>query len=636
MTQRLPPAVRASRPGRLVSGLLALSLWCTGAGAADVLGGVWERQIEQDGVRAQLHLQSADGGALRPGAEARLRVSLNSVADGSPIRRALPGVWIDGGDPKATPAAQGEPADRCRQRIDRYVRASGLNPQALTDLNGYDVLALNADASISVLDPRTQLAGKTSLRATLSLPGPGFDWASTPDDTRLFVSVPSRSQLAVADLMAMRTTAQVDLPGPPGRVRVHPNGTQVWAGVATGADGGPGGLAVVPVAPPHRPTWLPLGRGHLDMAFDPAGWVAVTQRDTGRVLFIDPTTAQVVRSAELPAGALPLAVVFDATARRFLVSEARSGRLLAFDHRGQPQPDLALSVGIGPLTISPDGRWLFAANPAAHAVHVVDLPVWREAHRLAVSGRPFDVAMTSGYAYIRALDTESISLVALASLGETPRLQSIGMGERPPGRTANLPIASQLVAMPDGAGSFVASPGDNAVYFYMEGMNAAAGSVSARGHEVRAVRVARRGLREVSPGVFEQQFNLPEVQHLMLAVATDAPRTRHCLALSLSEPLHSADLAWQLAWEALPDRSAQLVLRLSGVDAQRQPASLQLKLFQPGQGGWDVQALQAGPGRYVAEVPALAPGLWYVHPVPPRGSGARWPYVSFLRKGGGS
>lgn len=211
------PARRRLRDGwTLCVGLLVFGVATAGNSA-----GLWEQRLEQDGVRTEMRLEAADGAALNPGASVRLRVRMTSALDGSPITRALPGVWIDSAE---APQAQAEPADRCRQRIGRYVRANSLNPQALTDLNGYDVLALNADASISVLDPRTQFAGKTSLRATIELPGTGFDWASTPDDTRLFVSVPARSSLSVADLLSLRTTAEVVLAGSPGRVRVHPDG----------------------------------------------------------------------------------------------------------------------------------------------------------------------------------------------------------------------------------------------------------------------------------------------------------------------------------------------------------------------------------------------------------------------------
>ncbi|MGC3986227.1 MAG: hypothetical protein QM777_16765 [Pseudorhodoferax sp.] len=600
---------------------LALALLAAGAQAEPL-----QRVLEQDGLRIALHLAPTTPAGLQAGAPALLRATVTGSLDGAPVR-TLPGVWLDALDGGAAPDA----AD-CQRRVARYARGTGINPQALTDLNGYDVLALNADASVSVLDPRTQFAGRTSLRATLSLPGPGFDWAAAPDDRLLWVGVPAARALALADLEALRTTATIALPGAPGRVKAEPGGARAWAGVAQAADGGPGGIAVVDAAAPHRLHWLALARGHAEMAFDPAGWVAVTQREAAEVVFVDPTTLQVARRAPLPPGAVPLNVVFDAAARRFVVAEARGGALHAFDHRGQPLATLPLAAGIGPMALSPDGRWLLVANPALHQVEVVDLPAFRHAHRIPVSGRPYDIGMTPGYAYVRALDTEAVSLIALPSLSATPRVQAIVMGERAPARTPQLPLATPLAAMMDGSGSFVASPGDNAIYFYMEGMNAPAGSVSARGHELRAVRVARRGLRETAPGVYEAQFTLPAATQLMLAVATEAPRTRQCTPLALQAAPASAEPGWRLAWEQLPVAQARLALRIEGTPAAALPPAVALRLFQPGATGLQVLARQQAGGRYEAELPPLASGLWYVHPSAPAGSGARWAYTSFIRQ----
>lgn len=593
----------------------------------------WQHLLEQDGLRVALTLEALDGAGLRAGAPARLRATVTGSDDGAPVR-TLPGVWLD-----ALQTAAGAADDRtdCQRRVARYARGTGLNPQALADLNGYDVLALNADASISVLDPRVQFAGKTSLRASIALPGPGFDWAATPDDRLLWVSVPSAHAVALADLDTLRAIP-VALPGAPGRVKVEPGGARVWVGVAQAREGAPGGIAVVEAAAPQRMQWLALARGHAEVAFDPAGWVAVTQRDAAEVVFVDPTTLQVARRAALPAvngqPALPLNVVFDAAARRFVVAEARAGVLYAFDHRGEPQGQIALAPGIGPMTLSPDGRWLLLANPARHQVEVVDLAGWRHAHRIPVSGRPFDIGMTPGYAYVRALDTEAISLIALPSLAGTPRVQPIAMGERAPGRTPQLPLAPQLAAMMDGSGSFVASPGDNAIYFYMEGMNAPAGSVSARGHELRAVRVARRGLRETAPGVYEAQFTLPTAAQMVLAVATESPRTRQCTALRLQAAEVAAAPGWQLVWEQLPVDHGALALRIEGTLDDALPAVVPLRLFQPGATGLQVLARAQGQGRYRAELPALAAGLWYVHPSPPPGADAHWGFTSFIRTGG--
>ncbi|WP_158219698.1 hypothetical protein [Ideonella sp. A 288] len=580
-----------------------------------------------------LTLDALTVNGLQAGALARLRVVLTSSEDGSPLPRVLPGVWfdvLDGSD------AAAEDLSTCQRRIARYARGTGINPQALLDLNGYDVLTLNADASISVLDPRTQFAGKTSLKASLPLPGPGFDWATSADDRLLWVSVPAANAVSVSDLAQMRTLQTVALAGRPGRVRVEPGSERAWVGVAQADKASdPGGMAVIDPVPPFRQHWLPLGRGHAEVAFDPAGWAAVTQRDAADVVFIDRSTLKVVRRQTVPMrGQAPpqlLGVLFDDLSRRFVVVEAREGNLWSFDHRGEPVGSMPLKPGIGPMALTPDGRWLLVANPSAHKVDVIDLPAWRHAQTVPVSGRPFQIGATSSYAYIRALDSEAVSLIAIPSLSGTPRVQSIAMGERPPGRSANLPLAAQLAPMIDGSGSFVASPGDNAVYFYMEGMNAAAGSVSARGHELRAVRVARRGLREGAPGTYEMQVDLPAANRLVVAVATDAPRMRQCASVTLAPASPLAAPEWQLAWDGFPVTGTTLALRIEGTPERSLPGAVQVRLFQPGSAGLDVVAHARGQGRYQAELPDLAEGLWYVHPKPPDGSGAQWAYASFVR-----
>ncbi|MCX7901736.1 MAG: YncE family protein [Burkholderiaceae bacterium] len=603
--------------------LLTCAVWRAAAEAP----ARWEQRIESAGVVAQVSIEAADGGPLRAAAPARVRVALSNAADGSALARLLPAVWIDADDGREADAQVD-----CARRIGRYARASGVNPQVLVDLNGYDVLALDAAGRIAVLDPRTQFFGRTSLRATVPLPGPGFDWASDAADRHLWVSIPAKRAIALIDMPALRVLATLALPDAPARVRIEPGTGRLWAAVPRKGHSA-GGLVVIEPQPPHTQQWIELsGTGHTELAFDPAGWVAVTQRDTDVVSFIDPTTLHVVHREriDLPRPT-PLNVLFDAAARRYLVAEGRHGVLLAFDHRGRSAGRLSLSAGIGPMAASPDGRWLLVANPAAHRVHVVDLVAWRAVHVLPVSGRPYEIAVTSAYAYVRALDTEALGLVSLASLASTPRVQNIAIGERPPAHAAHLPLAGTLAPMPDGRGSFIVSPADNAIYVYMEGMNAASGAVSVRGHELRSVRLARRGLREVSPGVHVAEVLLPPVERLLVALATEGPRTRMCTKLTVASS--GASAAWQLLWEAFPrsPREPRLAVRLLDAPSDALPEMIVVRLVRPGVEEHIVHLRRGADGSYTASVPQLDTGLWYAHPEPPTGQSIRWPYVSFLR-----
>jgi hypothetical protein len=144
--------------------------------------------------------------------------------------------------------------------------------------------------------------------------------------------------------------------------------------------------------------------------------------------------------------------------------------------------------------------------------------------------------------------------------------------------------------------------------------------------------VARRGLREIEPGVHEMEVVLPDAPQLVVALGTESPRTRLCAALAL-QPAPDVVTGWQLAWESFPVDQGRnrLSLQVRGATLAVLPPTLELRLFQPGSSGLVLHAAQQAEGRYSVEVPELAEGLWYVHPQTPSAAHTRWPYVSFLR-----
>ncbi len=631
---------------------LAAGLWC-GAATAALPADEPLARIERDGMRMQVWLRAEQPGQpLRQGGRARLTVTLHSALDGTPLAGVTPGAWLDRLN-GALPEAQA-----CNRRIGGYV-SRGLTERAWLDLTGYHVLLLNGDGGISVLDPQTNFAGKTSLRSVIALPAAGFDWDLQARQNNLYVSVPQTRQIAVADLGTLAAPTLLAVPGSPGRLRVHPSGRQVWVGVPqaapprsnTGVQPGEGGVFVVSSDAPHEGRWVATGNGHHELAFDPDGLAAVTNRDSGSISFVDPQS--LIERRRVPIDGTPLSVVFEPRARVFIVADARSGKLLRFDHTGQPLGHaLPLAPGIGPMALAPGGRWLLVLNSAANTVHVVDPASWQPAQDIAIAGRPFQLEFTSQYAYVRALDREDVSMIHLPSIGAgDARVQRFAAGERRPGETPDLPIALQIAALPDDSGVFALSPGDGAVYTYMQGMNAPMSSASPRGHPLRAVRVARQGLLEVERGVFEAMLTLPESADAMLALATDRPRARHCLRAALAPAPQAAEqaIATRLTWNVgTADAGApQIEAVLEGDARRRWPGSLMLWVFQPGGGrqaliaprasGEPVaDAAGAGSARVVYRVqpPALRPGAWYVH-APATGDGIVTPaharqYASFV------
>jgi len=588
------------------------------------------RVIERDGLRLRVWLQPRAGaaGELRQGQPATLRVALSSALDDTPLALPPPGAWLD----RATAAAKLDDA-ACTGRIGSYLGGS-FTERPWRDLSGYQVLLLNGDASISVLDPQTNFAGKTSLRGVIPLPGAGFDWDLSPAHDQLFVSMPATRQVAMVDMATLAAPRLLDAPGSPGRVRVHPSGRQLWVGVPqpaprksnTAVQPAEGGVWLVSRADPSRHAWVATGDGHHEFAFDPDGLAAVTNRDSGSVSFVDGATALERRRVTI--GGAPISAAFDARARLFIVAEARAGVLQRFDHGGQPLDRLELAPGIGPMATSPDGRWLLVLNPAANLVHVVDLAAWRRVHDLPVPGRPFQLAYSGAYAYVRALDSDDVTMLQLASLGAAPLVQRFSAGEKRPADAPDLPIAAQFAPLPDDNGVFVLSPPDGTLYTYMQGMNAPMSGISPRGHPLRAVRVARQGLLEISRGVFEAQLVLPDSPGLLLALAMQGPpAARHCIGLALAPDgaaAAQASVPTRVSWRihGSAGTAKQVEVTLEGDAAKPWPQALPLWVFRTGGGRAALRAertaltaLEGGAVRvvYAASAADLRPGAYYVH-----------------------
>ena len=602
---------------------------------------------EAEGLRLRIWLEPADGhGELARNGQATLRISVHSAADDSLLPAPLPAAWLDrlannaastatenaaesttesanksaadiavdiAADDVATagangpgPARQPDAAD-CRARIGAWLGGS-LTERPWRDLAGYQVLLLNGDASLSILDPSVNFAGKTSLKSVVQLPSAGFDWDLTPRHDRLFVTLPETRQLAVIDLagaMPSAPTRLLAVPGSPGRVAVQPDARLAWVGVPkpaprrtnTGVQPGEGGVWLVDVAEPDRQAWVSTGDGHHEFAFDPDGLALVTNRDSGTVSFVDGRRALEVRRIAI--GGVPIATTFDARERRFIVAEASEGGLHRFDHDGRPRDVLAVEPGLGPIRIAPGGRWLFALNPSRHLVQVVDLSTWQLSHTIPVGGRPFQLAFSTGYAYVRALDREDVTMIRLASLTGQPLVQRFTAGEQRPGDAAALPIASQFAPLPDDSGVFVLSPADNVLYTYMQGMNAPMAGVSPRGHPLRAVRVARQGLLEIERGVYEARVTLPSSPRALVALATSQPATRHCLNVGLAEagPAQPTRRPTRIDWQAAEAGGRRVALMLEGDAARQWPRSLALRAFAPGGGQRSLTAERGGVGE---------------------------------------
>ena len=163
------------------------------------------------------------------------------------------------------------------------------------------------------------------------------------------------------------------------------------------------------------------------------------------------------------------------------------------------------------MRFSEDGRWGVVVNPAANEVYVIDAASGQLAHTVSVAGKPYKVSMSPSFAYVRALESERVSMISLAQLsrGGKPVVTSFSAGSMAPAKALDISIANSIVPAVNEAAVLVVSPADATVYYYMEGMNAPMGAFRNYGHAPRAVEVANRALKEIEPGVYAATVRIP-------------------------------------------------------------------------------------------------------------------------------
>jgi len=496
-------------------------------------------RVSRDGVTAEFRIKTVSGlGTVNHevfhGDYAEVSFTLTSAETGEPLRRVPPGVWVDLA--KVWQAKDRGPIG-CKDRVSLYLQGLvGIRP--MIDLNSYYVLVLNQDATISVIDPVVGVTGMTSLYASVPLPRPGADWVKTKQERWVFVSMPRANEVAVVNLDTFKVEATVPAGESPTRVLLQPGEQVLWAANDT-APGKPGTVSAIDVATRQRVATIPVGKGHHEMVFSDDGRVLfVTNRESGTISLIDVASRTLLR--EVPTGPVPIALAISPLSKSVYVADGQTGVVTVHDPvTGTRLRTIALQPGLGPLRFSPDGRWGIAVNPVANEVVVIDAATNAVAHRIPVAGKPFQIGMSPAFAYIRSLDSERVSMINLSTLSgsDKPAVNTFSAGSTPPSKVKDLSVAAGIAQAAQDAAMLVVSPGDDTVYYYMEGMNAPMGAFQNYGHRPRAVEIANRALKETAPGVYTAVIRVPTSGTFDVAYLNESPRFLHCFAFTAQPSL---------------------------------------------------------------------------------------------------
>jgi len=489
------------------------------------------QKMVRDGVAIEFRvIPDETQDVVMEGKYADVEFRITDAQTGTPVKGIYPAVWLDIAKPWDQPDL--ESLVSCKDRVQLYMQGLvGVRP--LVDLNSYFVLVMNQDNTISIIDPIIGVAGITRLYASISLLAPGAEWAKTLDEKYMFVSMPSKGKVARVDLTNFKVTTNIDAGDSPVRIALQPDEKYLWV-ANNHRDAKLGGVSVIDVSKQEKIKFIATGAGHHELAFShDSRFAYVSNRDDGSIVVIDTTSLETIKT--IAVGKQVIGIAYSAKSESLYASDGESGLISVIDvNTHSITKRIDVKVGVGPVGVSQEGRWMIAANSHEDEVYAVDVATNELVHTLAVGRKPYQIAFSRAFVYIRSMGTERVNLIEINHLNsmKTVPVASFQAGPNAPGKTRDLGLASAISEAPGEAAVLVVSPSDNTVYYYMEGMNAPMGNFRNYGHRPRAVQVADRTLREEKDGLYHAKVRIPAAGTYDVAFLMESPSLIHCFNMS--------------------------------------------------------------------------------------------------------
>jgi YVTN family beta-propeller protein len=485
-------------------------------------------QATDHGISVEADIEPVDNavsGGLHEGDDVTIKFRLSYADGNSPIRGVFVRAWMQATSPSDSQS--------CTATVSRLLNSETSRRRAELDLNLYYVLALNADATITVVDPLFSYGG-TKLLSLIPLPGVGEDWALAQDHDRLYVTLPDARQVAVIDTRTWKVVASIPLPAKPHRVSIHPGNSQVWITLDSPKPEDPG-VEVLDGASLHLAAILPTGPGEHTIAFSADDhWAAVSNSANGTVSLID-VQSKMVRT--IASGSEPVSVAFSPLSKMFYVSDHKEGSIVAIEpESGRQAARIKVEPGLGQIKFAPGGRLGFAVNPEAKLLYILDSSNNQLFQTARMDGGPDQVVFSDQLAYVRQRASETVMVVPLnipAKKGAPLAVADFPGGQHNFGDQSLPSPADGFAPAPGENAVLVANPADKAIYYYEVGMAAPQGSFSNYLREPRAILVVDRSLKPAAPGVYRTIARLPHQGAYSLAMLADNPRVVQCFPVKV-------------------------------------------------------------------------------------------------------
>ncbi|AKT42985.1 YncE family protein [Chondromyces crocatus] len=508
-----------------------------------------ESHLERDGLAIHFALKplSADPTRLDPRDEHTAVFTITDAKTGAPIGGLAPLAWMSRRD--------GPPPDdtACREKIKSY-RAGLLSTTPDVDMNTHLLWTLNDDSSLSVINPQVAFS-KTKLQRVVSLAGRGAAFAMHPEGDTVYVTLPAARSVAFVDARRGLVTTNVPVGDTPTQVVVAPDGRTVWIG-----NDGDDTVSVLDARSGVPLSTLRVGRGHHEIVFanrQRDAWII--SRDAERAVVVDTADLEVLREVEIGAGATSISAS-DTASAVYVANPARGEMLLLDVEHRTLAGRIPLRPGVATVQFEPRGRFAFALNPEADELTILDGATGQPRHTLSHLARPDVVAFTPTFAYVRSLDANRVSLLDLAALErpDTPAVVDVQIGQRAPREARDAAQGAPIVALPEGNGAIIGSPGDKALYYYVEGMMAPLGTLLNHGRAPRSVLLEDRSLHEKRPGVYETTVRVGSEGMHDVALLLGSRRLAACLDAKVEPSLGTpATPPPGVTFEPLFDTSAE-------------------------------------------------------------------------------
>ena len=573
------------------------------------------QKIVKEGVEIEFTIDApssrSDSTGPMAGQDAVFRFRIRDTATKTPLSGIRPAAWAA---QRERPGPLGP--DQCRAKVESYLQGS-LRARPDVDFNAYYLLALNEEATISVIDPLLGFGGSKLLTMVL-LKSPGDDWALMGNRSKLFVSMPLINQVAVVDTTTWKVVAGIDTGAKPKRVVLQPDEKYLWVADEKG-------VTVIDTLTLKVAKQIATGAGHHEIAFATDNKFAfVSNRDDGALSIIN--VAQLAKAQDVKTGTVASSLSFSPLSRALYVTSEVDGSIAVVDAVSHKLlTSIVAQPGIANVRFAPGGRWGFAPNPKQSIVYVFDASTNRMVHEQAIADGPDHVAFSDKFAYVRALGTDQVSAIRLATVGTQLDVVKFPGGLKAPGTSpATVATADPFVAAPEPGAMLLTNPADRMIYYYSEGMAAPMGNFQNYRRIPRAVKVVDRSLREESLGVYTTTARLPKEGVYNVSLLLDSPRVVHCFeAVASSNPALPSERKTALSIEYLnKDASftvgedAKIRFRLLDSETKKPNSSLKdvgvLVFLSPGM--WQTRqiARSLGDGMYEVSVNLPETGVYLV------------------------